>query len=82
MVGNAAAGGALSVPTQAVVRQAGKTYVFVCASRGFAPCAGQLGAQGDGGWAVKSGLKPGDEVAVAGMAALKGAWLGLGAEGK
>ncbi|HQQ70327.1 MAG TPA: efflux transporter periplasmic adaptor subunit, partial [Alicycliphilus sp.] len=74
--------GALSVPAQAVVRQAGKTYVFVRTSQGFAPTVVELGAQGAGGWAVKSGLKSGDEVAVAGMAALKGAWLGLGAESK
>lgn len=74
--------GALSVPAQAVVHQAGKTYVFVRGSQGFAPTAVELGAPGDGGWAVKSGLKAGDEVAIAGIAALKGAWLGLGAEGK
>jgi hypothetical protein len=31
---------------------------------------------------VRAGLKAGDEVAVGGIAALKGAWLGLGQEGK
>ncbi len=82
VVGNAAAGGAVNVPAPAVVRQDGKTYVFVRQAKGFAPTAVELGAQGAGGWAVRSGLKPGDEVAVAGMAALKGAWLGLGTEGK
>ena len=41
-------------------------------------------AQGAGQQAmqpVRSGLKVGDEVAVGGIAALKGAWLGLGQEG-
>ena len=31
---------------------------------------------------VTSGLKAGDEVVVQGVAAVKGAWLGLGAEDK
>lgn len=77
----------LSVPVQAVVRQAGKAYVFVRGAQGFVPTAIELAgtAQGSGAQAmqpVRSGLKAGDEVAVGGVAALKGAWLGLGQEGK
>lgn len=79
----AGAATALSVPAQAVVRQDGKAYVFVRTPQGFVPTAVELGPQGNGAWPVRSGLKAGDEVAVAGTAALKGAWLGLGAgEGK
>ena len=77
-----AGAGALSVPAQAVVRQEGQAYVFVRSSQGFVPTAVELGPQGNGAWPVRSGLKAGDEVAVSGTAALKGAWLGLGAEGK
>ena len=74
--------GALSLPAQAVVRQQGQAYVFVRSSQGFVPTAVELGPQGNGAWPVRSGLKAGDEVAVSGTAALKGAWLGLGAEGQ
>lgn len=73
---------ALSVPAQAVVRQGGKAYVFVRSSQGFVPTVVQLGPQTGGAWPVASGLKAGDEVAVSGIAALKGAWLGLGSEGQ
>ena len=72
----------LSVPAQAVVRQAGKAYVFVRSNQGFLPTAVELGPQANGAWQVRSGLKAGDEVAISGTAALKGAWLGLGGEGK
>ena len=77
-----AGAGALSLPAQAVVRQQGQAYVFVRSSQGFVPTAVELGPQGNGAWPVRSGLKAGDEVAVSGTAALKGAWLGLGAEGQ
>lgn len=75
-----------SVPVQAVVRQDGKAYVFVRSAQGFVPTPVVLdgAAQGAGQQAmqpVRSGLKVGDEVAVGGIAALKGAWLGLGQEG-
>lgn len=78
----AGAAAALSVPAQAVVRQEGKAYVFVRTDQGFVPTAVELGPQGNGAWQVRSGLKAGDEVAISGTAALKGAWLGLGGEGK
>ncbi len=76
-----------SVPVQAVVRQDGKAYVFVRSPQGFVPTSVALdgAAQGAGPQAmqpVRAGLKAGDEVAVGGIAALKGAWLGLGQEGK
>lgn len=57
---------ALNIPASAVVRRDGKAHVFVRKPQGFAPVA------------VES-VRVGDAVAVQGVAALKGAWLGLGA---
>ena len=72
----------LNLPEHAVVRQDGKAYVFVRNRQGFVPTAVELGVQDSGVWPVRRGLKAGDEVAVSGIAALKGAWLGLGARGE
>ena len=69
---------ALGVPTQAVVRHAGRAYVFVRTPQGFVPTAVELGSDSGVQVLVRSGLKAGDEVAVRGTAALKGAWQGLG----
>ena len=41
-----------------------------------------VGASGGDELPITAGLKAGDEVAVKGVAAIKGAWLGLGTEGK
>lgn len=71
---------ALYLPPQAVVRQQGQAYVFVRRAQGFVPTPVQLGAASAQGYAVRAGLQAGDEIATAGLAALKGAWLGLGAE--
>jgi len=70
----------LSVPAQAVVRQAGQAYVFVREAGGFRPSPVTLAPGGDAWQTVRQGLKDGAEIAVQGTAALKGAWLGLGAE--
>lgn len=70
----------LSVPAQAVVRQAGQAYVFVREAGGFRPTPITLAPGGDAWQTVRQGLKDGAEIAVQGTAALKGAWLGLGAE--
>ncbi|MCE1250677.1 MAG: efflux RND transporter periplasmic adaptor subunit [Comamonadaceae bacterium] len=72
---------ALQVPAQAVVYQQGKAYVFVRSAQGFVPTAVRLGPASTQGYRVLSGLQAGDAVAIAGLAALKGAWLGLGNEG-
>ena len=80
---NAAAGNAaaLSVPTQALVQQAGQSYVFVRKPQGYAPVAVQTGgALGNGETAITTGLQAGDAVVVKGVLAIKGAWLGLGAK--
>jgi RND family efflux transporter MFP subunit len=80
--GNAATAGAVSVPAAAVVQQGGHRYVFVRAAQGWRAVAVTLGPGGGSDLLVTAGLRAGDEVAVAGVAAIKGAWLGLGAEGK
>lgn len=76
----AAGAAALSVPAAAVVQHGGRHYVFVRQPQGFRAVAVTLGSGGGSEMPVMSGLQAGDEVAVQGVAALKGAWLGLGAE--
>jgi len=71
-----------SVPAAAVVQQGGRQYVFVRQAQGFLATPVTTGAGSGGELLVTSGLKAGDEVAVQGVAAIKGAWLGLGTEGQ
>jgi membrane fusion protein, heavy metal efflux system len=73
--------GSLSVPTSAVVRHEGQAYVFVQTAKGFVPTVVVLGAEGADQTLVRSGVKVGDVIAVRGLAALKGAWQGLGVKG-
>ena len=70
----------MSVPAAAVVQQGGRHYVFVRQPPGFRAVAVTTGPGGGSEVLITSGLKAGDEVAVKGVAAIKGAWLGLGAE--
>jgi RND family efflux transporter MFP subunit len=73
----------MRVPAVAVVRQAGKTHVFVRTSKGFVPMPVVLEAGGAGdSLSVRSGLNVGDAIVVQGVVALKGAWLGLGSGGQ
>ena len=76
--GNAAGASGIGVPAQAVVRHAGQAYVFVRTTKGFVPIPVELTGEGGGQVLVRSGLKGGEEIAVRGTAALKGAWQGLG----
>lgn len=69
-----------SVPSAAVVQHGGQTYVFVRQPQGFRAVAVKTGMGGDRETPILSGLKAGDEVAVKGVVAIKGAWLGLGPE--
>jgi hypothetical protein len=71
---------AFSVPSAAVVQHGGQTYVFVRQPQGFRAVAVRTGSGGDLETPILSGLKAGDEVAVKGVVAIKGAWLGLGPE--
>lgn len=72
--------GGFSVPVAAVVQQGGQQYVFVRQAQGFVATPVVTAPGGGSEVLVTSGLKAGDEVAVQGVAAIKGAWLGLGAE--
>ena len=80
----APAGGAavFSLPAAAVVQQGGRHYVFVRTAQGFKAAPVSLGTGGGSELSITAGLQAGDEVAVKGVAAIKGAWLGLGAEGQ
>lgn len=71
---------ALSVPAAAVVQHGGQSYVFVRQPQGFRAVLVKTGIGGGSDTPIVSGLKAGEEVAVKGVAAIKGAWLGLGAE--
>jgi len=72
--------GAVSVPAGAVVQQGGRHYVFVRQPQGFRAVVVTVGTGGGSEVLITSGLKAGEEVAVKGVAAIKGAWLGLGVE--
>jgi RND family efflux transporter MFP subunit len=76
----ASAAGVFSVPSAAVVQQGGRHYVFVRQPQGFRAVVVTMGPGGGSEVLITSGLKAGDEVAVKGVAAIKGAWLGLGAD--
>jgi RND family efflux transporter MFP subunit len=68
----------VSVPSGAVVHRAGKDYVFVQAGKGFEPTPVDIERyQGTRAW-LRSGPAAGKAVAVTGVAALKGQWLGIG----
>ncbi len=71
---------AYTVPAAAVVQQGGRPYVFVRQAQGFVATPVTTGPGTGSELLVTSGLKAGDEVVVQGVAAVKGAWLGLGAE--
>lgn len=71
--------GTLLVPSRALVRQGGRDYVFVREHGGFRPVPVARESGTGERIAVRGALAPGAEVAVAGLAALKGAWLGMGA---
>lgn len=74
----AAAAPVVMVPAAAVVQQAGQSWVFVRSASGFTPTRVELGAASGDGYPLRQGLADGAEIAVKGIAALKGAWAGLG----
>lgn len=69
-----------SVPKTALARQGAETVVFIKTTKGFSPLQVRvISEQGDE--AVVDGRFGGNEkIAVTGIAAIKGAWLGLGGE--
>ena len=77
--GAAPATGGVALPPEAVLYHDGKPFVFVRTPQGFVPTAVELAPQAGSGATAVSGIKPGAEVVVRGIAALKGAWQGVGA---
>lgn len=73
-----AEGSRLSVPLSAIVRLQGKTYAFVRTDKGFQPTEVRVAASTAADALIADGLKASDQVAVQGIAALKGAWQGVG----
>lgn len=67
-----------TVPAAAVVRRDQKTYVFVKSVAGFTATPVRVWLS-EGGTSVISGsFSGGEQIAVSGVAAIKGAWMGLG----
>lgn len=72
ITGDAASGQrGISVPTQSVVRAEGQDYVFVRSGPRFARRKVTVVAEAGGRSVLSSGLKPGERVAVSGVAELK-----------
>jgi cobalt-zinc-cadmium efflux system membrane fusion protein len=70
----------VGVPAAAIVRNGADSYVFVRNGLGFEAVKVQvIPGSADKTW-VSGKLKAGDAVAVKGIIAIKGAWIGLGAE--
>jgi len=63
------------IPLGALVRQGGKTWVFVAREEGFLVVPVVIRAEESDAVVVSADLKPGDQVVMAGTAALKAAWL-------
>lgn len=66
------------IPASAVVRTREMSLVFVRAPFGFLAMQVQIAGHEDGFAIVTGQLQGGESVAVSGLAALKGAWMGLG----
>jgi hypothetical protein len=76
----ARAGASRAVPEAAVLQREGQHYVFVYSAEGFLPMPVTVVRREAGMAWLGEGPAPGTRIAVAGIAALKGRWLGLGAE--
>lgn len=66
------------LPTSALTRQAGKSYVFLRTLDGFTPMAVSVINASEQSVQVAGALSPGNEVATSAVIALKAAWLGKG----
>lgn len=79
-VGRQVTAGSFGVPAAAVVRQGGQQFVFLRGAKGFdAIKVRVVPGTPERVW-VEGALRVGGEVATSGIVALKGAWMGLGAE--
>ncbi len=71
--------GLVSVPASSLVQQQGTSYVFLRTPAGLQPVAVEVERRtADSAW-ISGAIQSGDEVASAGLAAIKGSWMGLGA---
>ncbi|EGF31357.1 putative Co/Zn/Cd efflux system membrane fusion protein [Oxalobacteraceae bacterium IMCC9480] len=77
----AAGAAGIRVPAGAIVRHGDAAFVFVRNAAGFAAVKVVVAAGGADPVAVTGKLVAGNPVAVKGLVALKGAWIGLGADG-
>lgn len=67
-----------SLPAAALLRNGGRDYVLVQAAGGVQPVAVSIVTRGTDKLIVQGALKTGQQVAIQGLANLKGIWLGLG----
>lgn len=67
------------VPAGAVTRHLSRTWIFVAEPDGFRPVAVQVLEETAQSVRIAAPVEPSVRIAVKGIAALKGAWLGLGA---
>lgn len=68
------------LPAAALFTHEGQDYVFVRAPQGFDAREVAVASRDDRVILIHAGLKPGEEVAVQGVAALKATWVGVGAD--
>lgn len=66
------------MPVPAVVRQGDKAYVFVRTEKGFVAQPVTVLDSAGQALRIKGTLRPGQEIAVTSVIALKAAWLGKG----
>ncbi len=67
--------GEFRVPRAALVRSAGKAWLFTAEVDGFRPVPVEVRSEERGYLIVRGGLEPGGKIAISGTAALKSAWL-------
>ncbi len=70
----------LTVPRSALVHHAQRAFVFKQVDQGFEPIPVQIVGEQNGSVVIEGNLASGEMVAIKGMAALKGSWLGVGGE--
>jgi RND family efflux transporter MFP subunit len=70
----------ITIPRSALIRNGQESFVFKKVNNGFEPIPVQIVSEQSKQAIVEATLKDNDKVAVSGLAALKGSWLGLGGE--
>ncbi len=69
-----------SVSKSALVRQGSETFIFVKNTKGFSPIKINIIAEQGEDAVIDGQFKGNEKVAISGVSAIKGTWLGLGAE--